>query len=304
MSDPKPKAKSTKPKPARAIPMDDAHSQGGETIPMDDAHPLRQPGRQGTTRKERERLPVCGAKTSSGKRCQNPAGKGTNHPGEGRCKFHGGATQIKGTRFEVGRYGDLRARPRLKELIEKYSREVDTSDLSHEITLLRALVHDYVERYDDMSDALLAWHASYSSEFEEAMGIWRKDVAAYVEATAEQGQEPERPFPQPPQPGEFQRKPRQIIDMIAVSALIDKVGGMSDRIEKRKRQGTITLALLDQTLERLGMEVVYAAKEVRLDDVTRAALLAVIERRWHAVRVDPATGTVQGPEESARGPLH
>lgn len=301
MSDkPRKPKKDKSPKP---LPHGRSTKAAAAITPMEDP-PLRTPAVRGTTRKEREKLPICGAETRGGKQCQNPAGKGTDHPGEGRCKFHGGTTQVKGTRFEVGRYGDLRVRPRLRELIDKYAREVDTSDLSHEITLLRALVQDYVERYDDMSAALLAWHASYSSEFEAAMGLWRKDVANYAEETAEQGQEPERPFPRPPQPDDFQKKPRQIIDMIAVSALIDKVGGMSDRIEKRRQQGTITLALFDQTLECLGMEVVYAAKEVGLDDVTRTALLAVIERRWHAVRVDPATGTVQGPEVGGRGTLN
>lgn len=299
--------KPSKPRPAKAGAGSQPHGRSTKKqatdIPMDDP-PLRQPAQRGTTRKEREKLPICSAKTSNGKLCQNPAGKGTDHPGEGRCKFHGGTTQVKGTRFEVGRYGDLRARPRLKELIEKYAAEVDTSDLSHEITLLRALTQDYLERYDAMSEALLAWHASYSTEFEEAMKLWRGKVAEYVESTAEHGHEPDTPFPEPPQPGEFQKKPRQIIDMIAVGALIDKVGGMSDRIEKRKQQGTITLALLDQTLERLGMEVVYAAKEVGLDDISRTSLLAVIERRWHAVRVDPASGTVQGPEAGGRGSLN
>lgn len=296
----------TKPASVRATK---AHPLGRSTktktsdTPMDDP-PLRQPAVRGTTRKERQKLPTCGAKTRSGKLCKNPAGHGTDHPGEGRCRRHGGVTQVKGTRFETGRYSDLRVRPRLKELIDKYAKEVDTSDLSHEITLLRALVQDYVERYDEMSAALLGWHASYSAEFEEAMKLWRAQVAHYVELTAERGREPNMEFPNPPQPGDYQKKPRQIIDMIAVGGLIDKVGGMSDRIEKRKQQGTITLALLDQTLERLGMEVVYAAKEVGLDDVSRTALLSVIERRWHAVRVDPASGTVQGPEAGGRGSLN
>lgn len=33
---------------------------------------------------------ICGAKTRKGTPCLRPAGWGTNHPGEGRCKLHGG----------------------------------------------------------------------------------------------------------------------------------------------------------------------------------------------------------------------
>lgn len=34
--------------------------------------------------------PVCGAKTRAGSPCQQRAGWGTDHVGEGRCKLHGG----------------------------------------------------------------------------------------------------------------------------------------------------------------------------------------------------------------------
>jgi len=42
--------------------------------------------------KQAEVRGICGAKTRSGGRCQLPAGWGTDHPGVGRCKLHGGAT--------------------------------------------------------------------------------------------------------------------------------------------------------------------------------------------------------------------
>lgn len=69
--------------------------------------------------------PRCGARKSqggqlTGKLCQQPAGFGTDHPGYGQCKFHGGATangrkaaaeQLAGEiverrRGEVGLFGD------------------------------------------------------------------------------------------------------------------------------------------------------------------------------------------------------
>ena len=50
--------------------------------------------------------PKCGAKAATtGKSCLRPAGWGTLHPGEGRCRFHGGASpqaQLKGA-VEVAR---------------------------------------------------------------------------------------------------------------------------------------------------------------------------------------------------------
>src|SRR5262245_32355496 len=35
----------------------------------------------------------CGAKTRSGGQCGRPKGWGTDHPGTGHCKFHGGSTR-------------------------------------------------------------------------------------------------------------------------------------------------------------------------------------------------------------------
>lgn len=35
---------------------------------------------------------TCGARTRSGGRCKHPAGWGTSHVGQGRCKLHGGAS--------------------------------------------------------------------------------------------------------------------------------------------------------------------------------------------------------------------
>lgn len=52
----------------------------------------------------------CGAKTRAGTPCQQPAGWGTEHPGEGRCKLHGGAS-LRGhlhPRFKTGLYAEYR----------------------------------------------------------------------------------------------------------------------------------------------------------------------------------------------------
>lgn len=48
---------------------------------------------------------ICGAKAkSTGKPCQHEAGWGTDHPGEGRCKFHGGRSR-KGAESGTFKHG-------------------------------------------------------------------------------------------------------------------------------------------------------------------------------------------------------
>jgi len=47
-----------------------------------------------TTPKQRSKHALCGAKKrSNGKKCRAYAGQGTDHPGTGPCKFHGGSTR-------------------------------------------------------------------------------------------------------------------------------------------------------------------------------------------------------------------
>lgn len=44
------------------------------------------------TSDERSNYPLCGAKKKNGEECRAFAGQGTDHPGIGRCKYHGGST--------------------------------------------------------------------------------------------------------------------------------------------------------------------------------------------------------------------
>lgn len=44
------------------------------------------------TPEQRDQQPLCGAKKKNGELCRAFAGQGTQHPGSGKCKFHGGST--------------------------------------------------------------------------------------------------------------------------------------------------------------------------------------------------------------------
>lgn len=100
----------------------------------------------------------CGAKTRAGTACQRPAGWGTDHAGEGRCKLHGGATPIKS-----GRYSKVN-RERLGGLIAEYEADPDPLNVLPELGAARALFVDFIERYDEWREALLLWHASFNAD--------------------------------------------------------------------------------------------------------------------------------------------
>jgi hypothetical protein len=188
---------------------------------------------------------LCGATGKrTGRPCQKPAGFGTEHDGEGRCKFHGGSTPIK-----HGRYSSVR-RTRVGEILDELAEDPNPLDLLPEIELLRALVLDYIERHDELTDALLDWHANF-----------RED-------------------------GSQSGKPRQLPDLLAAAAFLDKIGSMVERVHKQQQTGTISLDVLDRYVEQLGMELVGAAQEAIADDVQRSTLFNGVEQRWQSVRLD------------------
>jgi len=125
---------------------------------------------------------ICGARTRRGSLCQQPAGWGTDHPGEGRCKLHGGASPrgVESATFKTGLYSRY-----LPETIERKAQaflEADPLELISEMALLRALLAEYVGRFDEIKMtardvALLADLAERVGKFGERIGRMRNESA-------------------------------------------------------------------------------------------------------------------------------
>lgn len=78
---------------------------------------------------------ICGAKTRKGWPCRRPAGWGTNHPGRGRCKLHGGASPGA---LVTGEYETIwldQLTPEERELYERIDPDV-AAQIVQEIRLL------------------------------------------------------------------------------------------------------------------------------------------------------------------------
>jgi hypothetical protein len=120
------------------------------------------------------------------KYCRARAGARTDHPGVGRCYHHSGTKQV----FS-GRYSTL-TNERVAPLVAAFLADPSPTDLGPEVALLRALVHDFVERYNLLVDALVEWN---------------------------HGRDPNA-------------RPQRIPRLSDVAALVAEVGKMVERIEK------------------------------------------------------------------------
>lgn len=181
--------------------------------------------------------------------CTRPAGWGTTHPGEGKCKLHGGNNPIT-----TGRYSTIK-RPRLAELIAQFTADPDPTNLLPEAVLLRALVLDYIERYDQFTQALFDWHESYVDK---------------------------NKTPNP--------KPQQVIDILSVGKFIGEIAGLVEKIDKQKQKGFISLEAVNRYVEQLGLELSGAAQEAKLDGDSATAFFNAIDRRWSTVSIDAKPG--------------
>lgn len=95
----------------------------------------------------------CGKKNRAGGPCAKPAGWGTDHPGVGPCKLHGGATPLK--RGGVSKEGRVttkypeRIAPKLGDLVEKHRANPEPLNLLGELAEARAVAEWYQQKHGD-----------------------------------------------------------------------------------------------------------------------------------------------------------
>lgn len=251
---------------------------------------------------------VCGATKRSGGACRRPAGWGTAHPGTGRCKLHGGNA---GRPLETGKYSRwnvIKSRD-AEAYREHFELDPDPLNLLADVLEMRVRVADFCNRYDDFTEALIAWHASFNQGAQEAQSLyhlahdnWRSKYAEWQEALAAYRAEvekvqthykqgwPEPPelveFPEPPQPPDpvdFEGKPRRVHDILSATRIIAEIGALVERIRRSDMERGLSLVDVNAILKRHAEELMAAANETIHDDEQRDALLDAVTARWDAV---------------------
>lgn len=107
---------------------------------------------------ERTEIPVCfrplTGKDTKGKgyRCNRYAGLGTDHPGTGACRLHGGVTNLA-AKIKTGK-GAIVTRSVLQDRIDEFLTGdlSDLSDLSVELAGMRAIFREFLEEFPEVDD--------------------------------------------------------------------------------------------------------------------------------------------------------
>lgn len=192
--------------------------------------------------------PRCGAKKRAGGTCRQFAGERTAHPGEGKCWRHGGVQAHGDARVTTGLHSPyLRtSNARIRALIEEQERNPDPLNLLPEVAALRALFLDFINRWEEITEALLAWHASWQLTRrplpEDKLLAFEAVIAEWEIALAEQGENATdkqkgdiasaRAFVNVLRGADDALKPRKMLDVTAAHQILGQVGTMVERIEK------------------------------------------------------------------------
>lgn len=228
---------------------------------------------------------ACGASArSSGGTCRNPAGFKTDHPGQGRCHLHGGATPIK-----HGRYSTIK-RPEIRALIEQYEADDNPLNIFPELAAARAFLHDFIERYDEWREAIIGWHVSWSSAkkplpedklaaFTNVVDEWENELYT----TSENGELTERQKTDLEQARSFlsllkgdlnESRPRQVLDISDAVKHADTITKIVERIEKIRSSG-FTYEQIKRFLFEVDRVLAARITDVALLEQMRDEILAI-----------------------------
>lgn len=161
---------------------------------------------------------TCNARRRNGQLCKSPAGARTSHLGVGRCHRHNGDSM----RFlKHGRYAQVK-HARIREILnDLVNAEAQVMDLVPEMNLLRAMTIDYLNRFDEFQEALMAWYAD----------------------------------------PEANSRPRKILDISDAASLIESTSRVVQRMHQINSEGAISLETFKRVTEHMGMIVAKYVKD-------------------------------------------
>lgn len=235
--------------------------------------------------------PVCGARRNkTDATCARPAGWGTDHPGAGRCKLHGGLTPAP-----TGRYASV-SRPRVRELLELFGADPDPMNLMPEAQLLRSLLLEFIERFDEQDRMLTRWNLSFEKSFQSDWATWWREMRAdALERQDDLSSELQAEMPDPM--SYLPSKPLRMADITEVGTLIDKVGVMIERVRKARSTDTFSMQTVDHLWTAMSAHLTQAMLEVIEDHDTRERLHTSVAEKWGTISL--AELARNSPQEGA-----
>ena len=193
--------------------------------------------------------------------CRQPAGKNTSHEGDGRCWLHGGLTPVR-----HGRYSSV-VRREIQDLIRELENDPDPLNILPELLMVRALLADYLNRYEENRDAVLAWYASWNGRpwKVEDLNLMREVLAEYEgrmrqdgsweEETMERTQLERATYMLQSMTEAYQTRPREVLDIADAYRMASEATKIVERIEKIRARGAVSREDFARVMTEMGRAI-------------------------------------------------
>lgn len=241
--------------------------------------------------------------------CYARAGAGTDHKGHGRCKHHGGSTQAQAMRYAA------LGNPTIAELVAHFLADPDPLNLRDELAAARALFTDFVSDYKNISEALMAWHASFDKKRRDLHDKPLYNIEAIMEALVLLGGVPPKDVEQLHEALEVGveralanrerlkleagvefandlkiEKPVKIRDIAYAVTILKVVQGLVDTIIKHEREAYLSVFAFNALMGQYGNVtrkhlVRFLKRKGVTDDEEVEELIAKIAAEWNRVPV-------------------
>lgn len=180
-------------------------------------------------------------------------------------------------------------REQLRSLIEQHEADPDPLNIFPELAAARALFQDYIDRYEQWSAALIAWHQSFQVQrpiqpdkaeaFLEVIDNYEEAIAMQSELTERQQKclALAREFVSAMREPSGNNKPHQILDIGDAYRILSEVTKIVARIENVRAANAISRPDLIRVMTEMS-RVVQA-------HVNDPEVLEKIKSGWLAIRV-------------------
>lgn len=222
----------------------------------------------------------CGAQTRSNGPCKKVKGDGTVHPGEGRCKLHGGLQKNDGRLIGGGRYSTVRQNTRLHAILSDHRKYgPDTTKLDDELAIARGILAEALERHDEFERMLVDWHESYTgkfrAEFNELQRLLQSREPQEIAASIKRLREIMLSMPP---------KPTKVPDKADLVKVINAIGGLVEKIHNMSSSHQVPLTVIFQLQRDMALQMMNVAGSfLTADDVVRFG--EEVARRWGQIQM-------------------
>jgi molecular chaperone DnaK (HSP70) len=181
-----------------------------------------------------------------------------------------------------GRYSKVK-REQLRSLIEEHEADPDPLNIFPELAAARALFQDFIERYDEFIEALVAWHHYFQAikgsaadcmraidDYEELLGD--EELPEFREKMLEGARKFVNSFI-----AAQEHKPTQVLDISDAYRVVSEITKIVERIEKLRNANAISRPDLMRVMTEMARVV-----QANIDD---QPTLDKIKNGWLGIRL-------------------